>query len=152
MTPTTASTAVPLETALREDLENLVAALNAPSPDVVFVMSPSHATFASSVLPSSFLYPVVASSAVPTDTVVAVDAAGVAAAISDEPRIAISENAAVHEEDTTPLPLSATGSPNTIAAPMRAAFQTDVALMRIIADVAWAARTGSVSAITAVAW
>ena len=54
VTPITASTATPLETAMRQDLQNLVAALDTPSPDVVFVMSPSRATFASSVLPSSF--------------------------------------------------------------------------------------------------
>jgi hypothetical protein len=104
------------------------------------------------VLPPSFLYPIVASSALATSQVVAVDAAGVAAAISAEPQIAVSESAAIHEEDTTPLPLSATGSPNVVAAPLRASFQTDVALMRIVAPVAWAARTGVVSTITAVSW
>jgi hypothetical protein len=64
----------------------------------------------------------------------------------------VSASAAVHEEDTTPLPLSATGTPNVVAAPLRAAFQTDVSLMRIVAPVAWGARTGAVSAITAVSW
>jgi hypothetical protein len=109
-------------------------------------MSPQNALFASSVLPPSFLYPIVASSALAAGQVVAVDAAGVAAAFSADPQIKVSESAAVHEEDTTPLPLSATGSPNVVAAPMRASFQTDVSLMRIVAPVAWAARTGAVAA------
>jgi hypothetical protein len=39
--------------------------LNAPSADVVFVMSPSHLAFASSVLPPTFAYAAVASTAVP---------------------------------------------------------------------------------------
>jgi hypothetical protein len=82
VTPIAASTATPLETAMRQDLQNLVAALTAPSADVVFVMSPSRAVFASSVLPSSFAYTIVASTALPAATVVAVDAAGVAAALS----------------------------------------------------------------------
>jgi hypothetical protein len=115
-------------------------------------MSPQNALFASTVLPPSFLYPIVASSALAAGQVVAVNAAGVAAAISAEPQIKVSESAAVHEEDTTPLPLSATGSPNVVSAPMRAAFQTDVSLMRIAAPVAWNARVGTVSTITAVSW
>jgi hypothetical protein len=65
--------------------------------------------------------------------IVCVDAAGVAAAIAQEPTIAASERAPVHEEDTSAQALSATGSPNTVAAPMRASFQTDTALLRITA-------------------
>jgi hypothetical protein len=104
-------------------------------------------------LPSSFAYTIVASSALPAATVVAVDAAGVAAAISAEAQIATSENAAVHEEDSSPLALvsGAQGS-GVVAVPMRAAFQTDVALLRIVAHAAWAARPGAAAAITAVTW
>ena len=51
-----------------------------------------------------------------TASVIAVDPQGIAAAISAEPQIRVSESAAVHEEDTTPLPLSATGTPATVAA------------------------------------
>lgn len=69
----TASTATSLETAMRKDLEALIAALNAPSPDVVFAMAPSRALFASSVLPSTFAYSIVASTAIPSTTVIAVD-------------------------------------------------------------------------------
>ena len=152
VTPITASATTPPAAAMVADLKALLAALTSPSPDVVFVMSPQNALFASATLPPSFLYPIVPSSALAAGQVVAVDAAGVAAAISAEPQIRVSESAAVHEEDTTPLPLSATGSPNVVAAPLRAAFQTDVSLMRIVAPVAWGARTGAVSAITAVWW
>ncbi len=151
MSPITPSTATPLETALRQDLQNLIAALTAPSRDVVFVMSPSRLAFASASLPSSFAYRLAASSAVASAQVVAVDAQGLAAALAAEPAILVSENAAVHEE-TTPLALGTAGSPNVVAAPMRAAFQTDVALMRVVAHVAWAARAGAVAAITAVSW
>jgi hypothetical protein len=152
VTPIAASNKAPLESAMREDLENLVSAVSSPSADVVIVMSPGNLAFASSVLPPTFAYTLMASSAVATDQVVAVDAGGVAAAISAEPQIAVSEVAAVHEEDSAPLPLSATGSPNTVAAPMRSSFQTDFAVLRVIAHCAWAARPGSVAAITTVSW
>ena len=149
--PITASTATPLETAMRQDLQNLLAALTSPSTDVVFVMSPGRAAFASSVLPSSFVYQIAVSTALPAATVVAVDPAGIAAALSNEPRIVASRSAAVHESDT-PTALSVVGSPNVVAAPMRSTFQTNVVLVRVVADVAWAARTGAVSSITAVTW
>ena len=80
----TASTATPLETAMRRHLGALLAALNAPSPDVVFVMAPSRALFASSVLPPSFAYTIAASTAINSTSVVAVDAGGIAAALGAE--------------------------------------------------------------------
>jgi hypothetical protein len=152
VTPIAASTATPLETAMRQDLQNLLAALTAPSTDVVFVMSPGRAAFASSVLPSSFLYQIAVSTALPAATVVAVDPQGVAAALSSEPRIAASISAAAHESDV-PLALG-TGvqGSGVMAVPMRSAFQTDTILVRVVADVGWAARTGAVASITAVSW
>jgi hypothetical protein len=155
ITPITASAATPAAAAMIADLKALVAALTAPSPDIVFVMSPANAAVASALLPSSFAYSIVTSSAVPVSTVVAVDPAGVAAAMA-EPRILASESAAVHEEDVAPLPLvSGTTQPPTlaqIATPMRASFQSDVALLRIIADLAWAARPGAVAVVNNVTW
>ncbi len=104
VTPTAASTATPLETAMREDFENLITALNAPSADVVFVDEPVARMLCERDVAAKLHVPnrrITAPMA--TSTVVAVDCAGVAAAMSGEPRIAVSENAAVHEEDTTPL-------------------------------------------------
>ena len=131
----------------------LLAALTNPGPDVVFVMSPQNAMFASTVLQPGFAYTILTSSALTAGQVVAVDCAGVAAAISAEPQILVSESAAIHEEDTTPLPL-ATGAQGSgvLASPMRAAFQTDVALMRVIMHCAWAARAGAVATISSVSW
>jgi len=152
VTPITASVLTPASAALVADLKALLAALTSPGADIIFVMSPQNALYATAVLPPSFLYPIVASSALAAGQVVCVNAAAVAAAISAEPQIKVSESAAVHEEDTTPLPLSATGSPNVVAAPLRASFQSDVSLMRISAPVAWGARAGAVSTIASVSW
>ena len=152
ITPIAASTATPLETALRQDLQNLLAALTSPSMDVVFVMSPGRAAFATSVLPSSFIYQIATSSALPAATVVAVDPQGIAAALSNEPRIVASRSAAVHEEtNALALATGAQGS-GVLATPMRSAFQTNTVLVRVVADVAWAARTGAVASISAVTW
>ena len=87
----------------------------------------------------------------PAATVIAVDAQGIAAALTAEPRINATISAAVHENDV-PTALSATGSPNVVAAPMRSAFQTNTILVRVVADVAWMARSGAVSSIAAVSW
>ena len=59
-------------------------ALKAPSPDVIFVMSPSRALFASSVLPLAFLYTIMASTAVASTDVIAVDPAGINGAFSGQ--------------------------------------------------------------------
>jgi HK97 family phage prohead protease len=51
--------------------------------------------------------------------VIAIDAADFATATGDTPRFAVSNEATLHEEDTTPLALGTTGTPNVVAAPMR---------------------------------
>jgi len=136
---------------MRRDLEALLAALNAPSPVVVFVMAQSRALFASSVLPASFAYTIAASTAIPSTTVVAVDAGGIAAALGAEPKILLTRNAAIHENDN-PAALSAIASPNTVAAPMRSLFQTDAIGARITLHTAWAARSGAVAEVDTVTW
>lgn len=84
---------------------------------------------------------------------IAVDAADFASATGDTPRFRLSAEATVHDEDTTPLPISATGSPNTVAAPVRSFFQTDVMGIRLIWDMTWQMRrTGMVSWMTGVTW
>ena len=145
--PIAASTATPLSEAMRQDLQNLVAALDTPSADVVFVMSPSRAVFATSVLPSSFAYSIATSAALPAATVVAVDAQGIAAALANDPRIVASISAAAHE-DTAATALAGVGA-TVISSPTCSAFQTNTIFVRIVADVAWAARVGAVSSITA---
>jgi len=82
------------------------------------------ALFVSAVLPAGFAYSVAASSALAPATVVAIDPNGVAAALGGEPRILISEGAAIHEDDV-PLPIGSPGSPPTIAGAVRGLFQTD---------------------------
>ena len=116
---------------MREDFENLIAALNAPSPDVVFVMSPSPTQpLRTSVLPSSFpLHPSSRLARVPTSTVVAVDRGG--RCRCDFGRTTDCDFVKTRRSTKRTQRrwrLGTVGSPDVVAAPMRAAFQTDVAL------------------------
>jgi HK97 family phage major capsid protein len=96
---------------------------------------------------------IISSTTVPAGRVIAVDADWFATATGDAPRFAVSNEATLHEEDTTPLALGVAGSPNTVAAPMRSLFQTDSIAIRLSLFVTWAmVRTGMVQTIAAVGW
>jgi hypothetical protein len=59
----------------------------------------------------------------------------------------------LHMEDTSPLALSATGTPNTVAAPIRSLWQTDSIGIRAILSIAYTTRApNAVSFITGVTW
>jgi hypothetical protein len=85
--------------------------------------------------------------------IVGIDAADFVTVEGDQPRTSVSFEAALHEEDAVPLALSATGSPNVVAAPLRSLFQTDAIAIRMVQFVSWAIRRASrVATITAVTW
>lgn len=93
-------------------------------------------------------YPVIDSGTVPMGTVILVDAADFVSVGGDAPRFEVSDQATLHEEDTTPLPISATGTPNTVAAPVRSLFQTDSLALRLILPINWTLRRSGVVAWT----
>jgi HK97 family phage major capsid protein/HK97 family phage prohead protease len=98
-------------------------------------------------------YPVAQSATVPVGTVALVDAADFFSATGDEPRFDVSDQATLHMEDSAPLAISAAGTPNTVAAPVRSMFQTDSIALRMIMDLNWAMRrAGMVAFVTAVTW
>ena len=103
LTTIVASAKTPPEEAARDDLRNLVAALNGPI-DPCFIVAPSRSVWLAAAMPN-FSYPVFASTAVPSDRVIAIDAAALVAATSDEPRFSVTGDATLHEENTTPLPI-----------------------------------------------
>lgn len=61
-------------------------------------------------------------------------------ASGDAPQFELSNTATIHMEDSAPAALSATGSPNTVAAPIRSFFQTDSMGLRMVLDVSWKMR------------
>jgi HK97 family phage major capsid protein/HK97 family phage prohead protease len=98
-------------------------------------------------------YPIITSPTCPVTMVILVDAADFVSLAGDDPRFEMSDQATLHMEDTTPLPIASTGAPNTVAAPTRSMFQTDSIALRMIMPMNWAMRrAGLVSWVTGVTW
>ncbi|THK37624.1 phage major capsid protein [Ensifer sp. MPMI2T] len=95
----------------------------------------------------------IVSPTVPLDTVIAVDAADFSSATGDMPEYDVSDQATIHEEDTTPLPIGTPGTPATVAAPVRSLWQTASIGVRMLLDMNWAMRrSGMVAWIENVTW
>jgi HK97 family phage major capsid protein/HK97 family phage prohead protease len=98
-------------------------------------------------------YPLIQSTSCPVDTMFLLDAADFITATGDTPNFSVSDQAVLHMEDTTPLPISSTGTPATVAAPARSLWQTDTMAIRMIMDVNWAMRrTGCVVWTQTMTW
>ena len=78
-----------------------------------------------------------------------IDGSGVSFA-GGAPSFVGTDVATLHEDDTTPLPISAGA---VVAAPVRSLFQTNSAALRALWEIDWAVmRAGAVQALSAVAW
>ena len=98
-------------------------------------------------------YPVIQSSNVTADLMLLVDAADFVSVTGDSPSFDVSTHASIHMEDTTPLAISTTGSPNTVAAPVRSLWQTDTLGVRMLLDLNWGLRrTGVVAWTQTMTW
>lgn len=98
-------------------------------------------------------FPIIDSTTVPAGTVILLDAADFVSITGDDPRFEVSDQAVLHMEDTTPLQISTTGAPNTVAAPVRSMFQTDSLALRMILPCNWAMRRAGVLAwVAGVTW
>jgi len=147
VTPLTATTGSGA-TALLGDIKKLVAAI-APALRPVLIAN-STATASIGVLAQASL-PVITAPTMPADQIIAVDVAAFASAIG-VPSFRASQNVTLHM-DSAPTALSATGSPNTVAAPMRSAFQSDVTALRSIVPIDWALRRAhAVAVINGTTW
>jgi len=170
VTPISASAAATSLEKIVADISALIAPMEAAGGggNVVLIMNPAQArklgivqtttgdfAFGSATEAASKLgvSRIISSITVAAGRVIAVDADWFASATGDAPRFAVSDQATLHEEDTTPLALGTAGSPNTVAAPMRSLFQTDSIAIRLSLFVTWAmVRTGMVQTIAAVTW
>jgi hypothetical protein len=147
VTPLTA-TAGGGSTALLGDVKKLIAAISPALKPVLIANSVQTASIG--VLSQSPL-PIITAPTMPADQVIAVDAAAFASA-TGVPSFRASQNVTLHM-DTVPSALSATGSPNTVAAPMRSAFQTDVTALRSILPIDWGLRrAGAVAVVNGTTW
>jgi HK97 family phage major capsid protein/HK97 family phage prohead protease len=101
-----------------------------------------------------FGYPIIASINVPSAIVFLIDQGEFVQGYGDSPAIDMSNQATLHMEDTTPLPI-ATGAQGSgvLATPTRSLFQTDSLALRLIWDISWAIRrAGAIQFKTGVAW
>lgn len=98
-------------------------------------------------------YPIIDSGTVPSGTVIALDGADFVSVGAEGPRFEISDQATLHEEDTTPLAIGSVGTPATVAAPVRSLWQTDSLALRLILPINWCLRrTGTLAWTQAVTW
>jgi hypothetical protein len=138
--------------ALVGDLSNLIAAIPAAI-DPVLIIGPSDAIRALTLAPGLITVPIITAPGLTAKTVICLDGADFVSAEGDSPRFDMSDGGTLHEEDVTPLALSATGSPNVVAAPMRSLFQTDAVAIRMIQFCGWAMRrAGRVSTTSSITW
>jgi HK97 family phage major capsid protein/HK97 family phage prohead protease len=99
-------------------------------------------------------YPVLQSTTITAGMIILVDAADFVSVTGDDMRFDVSDQATIHMEDTTPLPI-ATGAQGSgvLATPTRSLWQTDSLGLRMIMDLNWSMlRTGTVAWTSAVTW
>ncbi|MBT1512565.1 phage major capsid protein [Bradyrhizobium sp. SRL28] len=148
VTPITKSAATPLTDAMLADLGALTAAVGANAPDaqVVFVANPVQA-----LRMRAAGLDIISSGFMAVGSVGAIDA-GALVLLVDDIRFSASGEAVLHME-TVPLPLSAVGTPNTVAAPMASLFQIDAVALRSIQWTGWKLRrTGAAAIVNSVTW
>jgi hypothetical protein len=134
------------EAALRSDLSKLGSVLTATgSGNVAIVASPGTAlklaTYPTVIGPNVQVWP---SAAVADGVVIAVVPDAFISGFNSVPKIATSQHALAHMEDTNPAQI---GTGGVIASPARSMFQTDSILVRATLDCAWTLRASG-----AVAW
>jgi hypothetical protein len=100
-----------------------------------------------------FGWPIIQSTNIPADRVIALDSADFMTATGDTPMFSVSDQAVLHMEDTTPLAIGTVGTPASVAAPTRSLWQTDSIGLRMVMDLNWAMRrTGVVAWSETFAW
>jgi hypothetical protein len=154
VTPLTASTGTGLEAAAADVAKAVGAMATAgiDGTDGVIIAPPELAVKLILLASVRFTNQVLGSLALPSGIVMVVAPAGIASGYARMPEIGTSKDVAIHYEDTSPQPISTPDSPNTVAAPIRSAFQSDVIVVRVRLKAAWAALPGAVQVLTGVNW
>jgi hypothetical protein len=120
--------------------------------DMVIVANTAQAAKLRLLSSPNFTNTIIGTNAIADGTLIAIAPAGVAVGYSGSPEIEASRDALIHFEDGTALPIGSVGSPNTVAAPTRSAFQTNAIVLKVRARCAWAALPGAVQVIAPVGW
>jgi hypothetical protein len=146
----TAVAPAPPGSSMADDFQALVQALDHPS-DPVFIVSPARLVKISASISPSFAYPIIASSAVPDDRVVAIDAGALAAMHGAEPEFSSSMQTTLHHADQDQVePLIATGP--ALAVPTRNLWQEDLIALKAKLGVTWGIRPGGAALVDGITW
>jgi HK97 family phage major capsid protein/HK97 family phage prohead protease len=98
-------------------------------------------------------WPIIDSGTIPLGEVIAIDAADFVTVGGEAPRFEISDQATLHMEDTSPLPIVGGADPGTPANPVRSLWQTDSLALRLILPLNWTIRRpGVVAYVPGVTW
>jgi hypothetical protein len=140
--------------AMEKDIAQLVAAIenNGGGANVVFIANPAQAATLKFKAGPKFNYPILASAALASGTVVAIEVGSYVSAVDPIPEYDVSRATAVHMEDTSPAQL-ASGTGPTVATPIRSMYQTLTTAVKMVLTVSWGMRaSGHVQLINSVNW
>ena len=138
---------------MKNDLANLVGAIGAAGVDptgVVFVTGPREATLIKATVGPKLDNLVLETLGLPAKAVCAFAPAGIFSGYQDQPEIEASKDAVVHFEEDTPTDISTSGT--AVAYPSKSAYQSDLIIIRVRANCAWAARPGAAQFVSSVTW
>lgn len=85
-------------------------------------------------------------------TLIGIVPQGLAVGYDGSVKIEINNVATFHAEDTTPANIGTPGSPSTVAAPAISAWQSNLLVLKIRANVAWCIQSGAIAVVTGCDW
>jgi hypothetical protein len=151
-TPSSTQT-IPTEAMLSDvaKLAGAVARVAGGSSNIIFVAAPEQESFIKSYEPQ-FAFPLLASSALPNKTVIAVAGNAFITAYGPLPEIDTARETELHM-DSAPLAIVPPGSPAVMSSPVGSLVQTDRVAFRMRLPVAWALRTsGAIAFVNNASW
>jgi hypothetical protein len=142
------------DAAMMKDLGALAQAVSAVGgTQIAFIAAPGEAVKILLRAGPNFRFPVFASSGLAAGYVLCVALPALAVAVDPIPAIEASRDAIMQMEDTSPVAIGTTGSPNVVGAPIRSMYQTDSVSLRVIMRVGWAVRAaGAIAWTQSVTW
>jgi HK97 family phage major capsid protein len=148
ITPITASTATPAQSAMAVDIEKLMQALVAAyaGREPVIITNPGQATTIKLLAGPKFDIPVLQSTSVAAGTVIMVEPSSFVSAFGATPEFETANAPAFHYEDTAPA------DPLMGGVPVRSLFQTDSIALRMTLRAAWGMRAAHVAVVTGATW
>jgi hypothetical protein len=148
--PLTASTGNPGFDSIIADMKTLVAAIAAKAGGgFVIATNPAEATTLALVTRGDVI-DVLASSAIPAGTVIALVPGAIAAVAEENPRVEVSREAEIHRE-TVPQEIVSPGG--AVAVPVASIYQTDSLAVKLVWPLTWGIRaTGAVAWLQGVNW